>query len=166
MFPFFDCAYQGFATGDLDRDAFAVRHFVEEGFSLFVAQSFAKNFGLYGERVGALTFVGTSPLAATRALGQLKRLQRAMVSSPPSYGARIVTRILTNPVYYEEWKQALAVMSGRICQMREKLHAALTARATPGNWQHVLDQIGMFTYTGLRGMPVLLLDTKRSLISL
>ena len=49
-FPFFDNAYQGFATGDLDRDAFSVRHFVETGFELFVAQSFAKNFGLYSKR--------------------------------------------------------------------------------------------------------------------
>jgi aspartate aminotransferase len=48
-FPFFDCAYQGFASGDLDRDAWSVRYFVEQGFELFVAQSFAKNFGLYGK---------------------------------------------------------------------------------------------------------------------
>jgi aspartate aminotransferase len=56
-FPFFDCAYQGFASGDLDRDAFAVRYFVEQGFELFIAQSFAKNLGLYGQRVGCLTVV-------------------------------------------------------------------------------------------------------------
>jgi aspartate aminotransferase len=48
-FPFFDCAYQGFASGDLDKDAWAVRYFVQEGFELFVCQSFAKNFGLYGK---------------------------------------------------------------------------------------------------------------------
>ena len=49
-FPFFDCAYQGFASGDLARDAWAVRYFIEQGFELVVAQSFAKNLGLYGER--------------------------------------------------------------------------------------------------------------------
>lgn len=49
LFPFFDCAYQGFASGDLDNDAWAVRYFVEQGFELFVCQSFAKNFGLYGK---------------------------------------------------------------------------------------------------------------------
>lgn len=47
-FPFFDCAYQGFASGSLDQDAWAVRYFVERGFEMFVCQSFAKNFGLYG----------------------------------------------------------------------------------------------------------------------
>jgi aspartate aminotransferase len=56
-FPFFDSAYQGFASGDLDRDAWPVRYFVEQGFELFIAQSFAKNLGLYGQRVGCLTVV-------------------------------------------------------------------------------------------------------------
>lgn len=49
MFPFFDCAYQGFATGDVDADAWAVREFVKEGFETLVAQSYSKNFGLYSE---------------------------------------------------------------------------------------------------------------------
>ena len=47
LVPFFDCAYQGFASGDLEKDAFAVRYFVQRGFELFCAQSYAKNFGLY-----------------------------------------------------------------------------------------------------------------------
>ena len=42
-----DTAYQGFASGDLDNDAWAVREFVRAGFELFAAQSFSKNFGLY-----------------------------------------------------------------------------------------------------------------------
>lgn len=46
---FFDSAYQGFASGSLDKDAWAIRFFVSEGFELFVAQSFSKNFGLYSE---------------------------------------------------------------------------------------------------------------------
>lgn len=37
-YAFFDCAYQGFASGDLDRDAWAVRHFVEKGVALLVCQ--------------------------------------------------------------------------------------------------------------------------------
>lgn len=46
---FFDSAYQGFASGSLDKDAWAIRYFVSEGFELLVAQSFSKNFGLYSE---------------------------------------------------------------------------------------------------------------------
>ena len=42
-----DTAYQGFATGDVEDDAWAVREMVREGFELFAAQSFSKNFGLY-----------------------------------------------------------------------------------------------------------------------
>ncbi|KAJ3207644.1 Aspartate aminotransferase, cytoplasmic [Dinochytrium kinnereticum] len=57
-FPFFDCAYQGFASGSLDDDAWAVRYFADLGFELFVAQSYSKNFGLYGERTGCLTIKG------------------------------------------------------------------------------------------------------------
>ncbi|VVC97577.1 unnamed protein product [Leptidea sinapis] len=49
LFPFFDSAYQGFASGDLDRDAWAVRYFVQRGFELVCSQSYAKNFGLYRE---------------------------------------------------------------------------------------------------------------------
>ena len=37
-YAFFDCAYQGFASGDLDKDAWAVRYFVELGVPLLVCQ--------------------------------------------------------------------------------------------------------------------------------
>lgn len=42
-YPFFDMAYQGFASGDTNKDAFAVRHFLKEGHGMVLAQSFAKN---------------------------------------------------------------------------------------------------------------------------
>lgn len=48
---------QGFASGSLDADAQPVRLFVADGGECFVAQSYAKNLGLYGERVGALSIV-------------------------------------------------------------------------------------------------------------
>lgn len=48
LIPFFDSAYQGFATGDLELDAWPIRYFINEGFQMIVAQSFAKNIGLYG----------------------------------------------------------------------------------------------------------------------
>lgn len=49
LFPLFDVAYQGFASGDPDRDAWAVRYFVKEGIETIIAQSFSKNMGLYSE---------------------------------------------------------------------------------------------------------------------
>jgi aspartate aminotransferase len=57
LIPYFDSAYQGFASGDLDKDAWAIRYFIEQGFQMLVSQSFAKNMGLYGERIGALHIV-------------------------------------------------------------------------------------------------------------
>lgn len=67
-----DCAYQGFASGDAEADAFAIRFFLAEGHSMTLAQSFAKNFGLYGERVGAFSVVCASKATAGRVLSQLK----------------------------------------------------------------------------------------------
>lgn len=49
--------WQGFASGSLDEDAQSVRMFVADGGECFIAQSYAKNMGLYGERVGALSIV-------------------------------------------------------------------------------------------------------------
>lgn len=94
----FDSAYQGFASGDPERDAAAVRLFVERGHPIMLAQSFAKNFGLYGERVGALSVVTGSADEAARVLSQLKLVVRPMYSSPPLHGARIVSSVLGDPV--------------------------------------------------------------------
>ncbi|CDH56017.1 aspartate aminotransferase [Lichtheimia corymbifera JMRC:FSU:9682] len=159
-FPFFDCAYQGFASGDLDRDAWAVRYFVDQGFELFVAQSFAKNFGLYGERAGNLTVVSKSPADKQRVLSQLEKLQRAEISNPPAYGSRIVDIVLNDPALYAEWKENLQYMSNRIITMRKALYERLVALGTPGTWNHITDQIGMFSFTGLKAPQVKVLKEK------
>ena len=88
---FFDSAYQGFASGDAERDAFAIRHFVDNNLSFALAQSFAKNFGLYGERVGVLSMICDDTEEASRVLSQLKILVRAMYSNPPIHGGRLRT---------------------------------------------------------------------------
>ncbi|KAI8394073.1 aspartate aminotransferase [Radiomyces spectabilis] len=159
-FPFFDCAYQGFASGDLDRDAAAVRYFVERGFELFVAQSFAKNFGLYGERTGNLTIVGKSPQVAQHILSQIEIAQRAEISNPPAYGARIVDIVLNDAALYAEWKENLKYMSNRIKEMRHALRSRLEELQTPGQWNHTTDQIGMFSFTGLKAPQVKVLKEK------
>jgi aspartate aminotransferase, cytoplasmic len=158
-FPFFDCAYQGFASGDLVKDSWAVRYFVEQGFELCIAQSYAKNFGLYGERAGCFHFV-TSPASdaaetITRIASQLAILQRSEISNPPAYGARIVSKILGDPTLFAEWEENLRTMSGRIIEMRKQLKSKLDAMGTPGTWNHITDQIGMFSFTGLTEAQVL-----------
>jgi aspartate aminotransferase, cytoplasmic len=147
--PFFDSAYQGFASGDLERDAWAVRYFIDQGFELFVAQSFAKNFGLYNERVGTLSVVTKSKDVAKALLSQLKLVARPSYSNPPAHGARIVSTVLNDKGLTSEWHDELRGMSGRIQKMRDALRGELERLGTPGTWRHITDQIGMFSYTGL-----------------
>lgn len=112
-------------------------------------QSYAKNMGLYGERAGALTVVCSAAEEAGRVESQLKRVVRAMYSSPPRHGAEIAGLILNDPALFAAWKVELKAMADRIIDMRRCLHAELTALGTPGSWDHVERQIGMFSYTGL-----------------
>lgn len=152
-FPFFDCAYQGFASGDLVRDSWAIRYFIEQGFELCIAQSFSKNFGLYGQRTGAFHFVSAPGPDATTTTGhiasQLAVLQRSEISNPPAYGAYIASRVLNDPQLFAMWEEDLRTMSGRIADMRKGLRQRLEAKGTPGSWEHITNQIGMFSFTGL-----------------
>lgn len=149
LLPFFDSAYQGFASGNLDADAQSVRMFVADGGECLMAQSYAKNMGLYGERVGALSIVCKSADVATRVESQLKLVIRPMYSNPPIHGASIVATILKDRELYHEWTIELKAMADRIINMRQLLFDALRARGTPGDWSHIIKQIGMFTFTGL-----------------
>ncbi|KIX02283.1 uncharacterized protein Z518_08222 [Rhinocladiella mackenziei CBS 650.93] len=164
LFPFFDCAYQGFASGNLATDNFAIRYFVEQGFELLIAQSFAKNFGLYGERTGAFHFVAAPGLDAqdvTKRVGsQLNILQRSEISNPPAYGARIASLVLNDEKLFAEWEDDLRTMSGRIIEMRKSLKAELDRLGTPGNWDHITSQIGMFSYTGISEAQVMAIREK------
>ncbi|CAG8583881.1 9487_t:CDS:10 [Acaulospora morrowiae] len=159
-FPFFDCAYQGFASGDIDRDAWSIRYFVDRGFELLVCQSYAKNFGLYGQRAGCLTIVLRNSETATKVESQVAKLQRAEISNPPLHGARIVNLILNDPMLYAEWIDNLQIMSSRIKEMRKRLFEKLVELGTPGNWNHIVDQIGMFSYTGLNASQAQVLQEK------
>lgn len=148
LFPFFDCAYQGFASGNLKKDGWAIKHFVERNIDMLVCQSFAKNFGLYGERVGALHVVVHDSNTREAVFSQLEKLQRSEISNPPAYGARIVSRILNSPDLFEEWENDLHTMSNRIIDMRAALKTELE-KTTKADWSHIVTQIGMFCYTGL-----------------
>lgn len=146
---FFDSAYQGYATGDLEKDAFAVRHFLAEGMELVAAQSYSKNLGLYGERVGCASVVCKTVEAKEACDTQLRAIIRPMYSNPPKHGCYIAKWVLTNETNFENWKKELNVMSSRITEMRTLLKNALVQKGCPGNWDHITKQIGMFSYTGL-----------------
>lgn len=160
LLPVFDLAYQGFGSGDLDTDAWAIRHFVNQGFEMFIAQSFSKNFGLYNERVGNLIFITNDALITTRVKSQLEILIRRTWSNPPQHGARIVDTILNNPTLYTQWKDNLSTMASRVREMRRSLYNRLRELGTPGSWEHIITQVGMFSFTGLSGKQVEYLRAK------
>ncbi|XP_075552852.1 glutamate oxaloacetate transaminase 2 [Dermacentor variabilis] len=149
LFPFLDMAYQGFATGDIDRDAAAVRLFAEDGHGFAVSQSFAKNMGLYGERVGAFTMVCGSKEEADRVMSQIKIIVRPTYSNPPIHGARLAHLILTDPELRQQWLKDVKGMADRIIGMRTRLRDGLKREGSTKNWQHITDQIGMFCFTGM-----------------
>ncbi|KAH7249203.1 pyridoxal phosphate-dependent transferase [Fusarium solani] len=148
-FAFFDMAYQGFASGDTDKDAFAVRYFVEQGHNIALCQSFAKNMGLYGERIGAFSIVCADADEKKRVDSQLKILIRPLYSNPPIHGARIASEILNSPTLYKQWLGEVKEMADRIITMRALLKDNLEKLGSKHDWSHITNQIGMFAYTGL-----------------
>lgn len=149
LLVFMDMAYQGFASGNIDEDAYAVRRFIDDKHNLVLAQSYAKNMGLYGERVGAFTTVCDNKEEADRVMSQLKILIRPLYSNPPVHGARIAARILTQPDLRSLWLKEVKFMADRIITMRQQLVDNLKKNGSKKNWQHITDQIGMFCFTGL-----------------
>ncbi|KAI6088741.1 aspartate aminotransferase [Hypoxylon rubiginosum] len=148
-FAFFDMAYQGFASGDTDKDAFAVRYFVEQGHNICLAQSFAKNMGLYGERVGAFSILAADAEEKKRLDSQVKILIRPLYSNPPLHGARIAAEILGTPALNQQWLGEVKDMAERIITMRALLKQNLEKLGSAHDWSHITSQIGMFAYTGL-----------------
>jgi len=146
---FFDLAYQGFASGDPERDASPVRLFVKEGHDILTSQSYAKNFGLYGHRVGALHIICKDNKEAEIVESQIKILIRPMYSNPPLHGARIVNTILSDPTLRAQWGEEVKSMANRIIGVRQKLVDILKEEGSKHNWSHITNQIGMFCYTGL-----------------
>ena len=149
LFPFVDMAYQGFASGDLENDAFATRLFAQECPAMALAQSFAKNLGLYGQRVGGVHFVTSSPEEKERVLSQLKILIRPMYSNPPLYGARIADVVLGNPELTQLWHKELKGMADRMNGIRKTLVTELKTAGSVRDWSHITSQIGMMAFTGM-----------------
>ncbi|KAJ5605002.1 PLP-dependent transferase [Penicillium lagena] len=161
LVPFFDLAYQGFATGDLAEDAWAVRYFFRNtSLEILVAQSFSKNFGLYGERVGVLHVVCRTEVARSKVHNMLTRLSRAEITTPPINGARIVAKVLGGKDLKQQWQNDLLHMSDRMRSMRKSLVNELRKRQTPGSWDHITTDIGMFSMTCLQPEQIRALKEK------
>ena len=148
LVPFLDMAYQGFGDGVVE-DGAVVKLFAETPGPIFVASSFSKSFSLYGERIGALSVVAADKDEAVRVLSQLKRVIRTNYSNPPTHGGALVAAALTDPQARLLWDKELGEMRDRIKAMRVALHAALKHLAPSANFENILSQRGMFSYSGL-----------------
>ncbi|MBC3812997.1 amino acid aminotransferase [Undibacterium aquatile] len=148
LIPFLDMAYQGFGDG-IEADGKVVRRFAEAGGALFVSNSFSKSFSLYGERVGALSIAASSADEAARIMSQLKRVIRTNYSNPPSHGGQVVATVLATPELRQLWEEELAGMRVRIREMRHAFVAKLKEKAPTHNFDFVIQQRGMFSYSGL-----------------
>ncbi|CAM8531109.1 aromatic amino acid transaminase [Enterobacter asburiae] len=153
LIPFLDIAYQGFGAG-MEEDAYAIRAVASAGLPALVSNSFSKIFSLYGERVGGLSVVCEDAEAAGRVLGQLKATVRRIYSSPPNFGAQVVATVLGDEQLKASWLAEVEAMRKRILSMRQELVNVLK-EAVPGhNFDYLLKQRGMFSYTGLSAAQV------------
>lgn len=146
--PLFDFAYQGFARG-LEEDAEGLRAFAATHQELIVCSSYSKNFGLYNERVGAFTLVAANAAVVDTAFSQVKATIRANYSNPPAHGAAVVATILSNSALRVLWEQELSAMRERIQRMRQLFVNTLQEKGAKGDFSFIIDQNGMFSFSGL-----------------
>lgn len=148
LIPFLDIAYQGFAD-DLDQDAYLIRALDKAGAQFVLSNSFSKIFSLYGERVGGLTVVSENQAAADNVFGQLKATVRRVYSNPPTTGALLVEAVLNDDALRADWEAELNGMALRIAKMRTILRDELVKRVPNKDFDYLVNQRGMFSYTGL-----------------
>ena len=153
LIPFLDIAYQGFGAG-MEEDAYAIRAIADAGLPALVSNSFSKIFSLYGERVGGLSIICEDNETALRVLGQLKATVRRNYSSPPNFGAQIVAAVLGDAELKAMWLAEVEGMRTRILDMRQALVNVLKEEMPNGNFDYLLKQRGMFSYTGLSAEQV------------
>lgn len=162
LLPLVDFAYQGFGAG-LEEDTVGLRALLARCSEVLVATSFSKNFGLYSERVGTAALVAVDDQSAKAALSHLKRAVRSNYSNPPRHGAAVVATVLGDNELRQLWLTELAEMRNRIADMRKALVQALAAANAKRDFSFLLNQSGMFSYTGLTPMQCDELRTKQAI---
>jgi aspartate/tyrosine/aromatic aminotransferase len=153
LLPFIDMAYQGFARS-IDEDAFVIRHMAERVPEMLVSNSCSKNFGLYRDRVGALSVLSSSAETAATIRSQLSSIARTIYSMPPDHGGAIVATILGDDALRAQWLDEVAGMRARILEMRSLLDAALKSAAPDRDFSHLVRANGMFCFLGITAEQV------------
>lgn len=141
---FLDAAYPGFVTGDVELDCEPIRIFAEANVPIVLAATFGKSFGLYGERVGILTITSPSKGVASRVEDHMKLLARAETGAQPAFGAAIVEIILSDSELRRTWQDSVRQMAAELQKRRALLKAELVTLQTPGRWDIITEQVGMF----------------------
>lgn len=153
VLPLFDFAYQGFANG-LEEDAYGLRVFAKYHSELLIASSYSKNFGMYNERVGAFTLVAANAETAHKAFSQVKTIIRTIYSNPASHGGQTVALVLQDPQLKAEWIAELDEMRTRIKNMRQKFVDLLKECGAKQDFDFIVKQNGMFSFSGLTAEQV------------
>ncbi len=148
LLPIVDFAYQGFGTG-IDEDATGIRILAAHCRELIVCSSCSKNFSLYADRVGAVTFVCNDENSAQRVASQVKRVIRANYSNPPQHGFAIVSTILGDSALCAAWEKEVADMRNRINALRALFADTLAAKGAKQDFGFIKKQLGMFSFSGL-----------------
>lgn len=147
LLPFVDMAYLGFA-GTVDEDTVVVRRLAERFDEMILASSCSKNFGLYRDRVGALTVLSPNRDVADASWSQAVNIVRRIYSVPPNHGAAVVASILEDPALRAQWIKELDTMRDRLRDNRHALCQALAATDTPRAFGHIANGFGMFSILG------------------
>ena len=146
--PFIDTAYQGLGDG-LDEDAYGLRMMAERLPELVIASSCSKNFGLYRERTGSITFIADSAEQADIVASQTMSVARQMYSMPPAHGALLVSLVLGDQQLRANWEAELTEVRERIQSMRSLLADNIRNNAAGIDFSHIKKQKGMFSFLGL-----------------
>ena len=147
LLPLMDFAYQGLGRG-LDEDAEGLRIVAAAVEEMVICSSFSKNFGLYKERVGAITLKGGSTEVINAVFSNLKTIIRRLYSNPPALRA--------------EWENEVAQIRRRIAEMRQLFVATLKAKGVQQDFSFLTSQYGMFSFSGLNPEQVKTLREKNS----
>ena len=146
--PFIDTAYQGLGDG-LDQDAYGMRMMAERLPELVIASSCSKNFGLYRERTGSITFIAETPERADIVVTQAMSTARSIYSMPPAHGALLVSMVLGDEALRNQWQMELEEVRQRIVSMRQLLCGSLKNNAAGMDFSHIEKQKGMFSFLGI-----------------
>lgn len=154
LFALFDIAYQGFGSGNIHEDAWVIREAYNEDLEFAVCQSYSKNMGLYSERVGCVHIHTLDEKRVNVITSQLVSIIRSEISFSPAFGARVSTIVQSDDNLKEIWRQDVLAATNRLRDIREQILKRFEEMKTPGKWKHIVQQKGLFWYSGMSALQV------------